>query len=165
VEAYAVIGLAGLETVPLGLLDANTSAVGVTNSSQAFTMRVSSERPQRRCAIHAGQRSAQTHFGQLNQMPDYFPLIARAISKLKNNTGEARREVYDRARAALLSQLRAADPPYTRLEVARERVALEEAIRKREFDQLQYLAGTARRSLNARWTAKVAARIRRRKSE
>jgi len=98
-------------------------------------------------------------------MPDYFPLIARAISKLENNTGEARREVYDRARAALLSQLRAADPPYTRLEIARERVALEEAIRKLEFNQLQYLAGTARRSLNARWTAKVAARIRRRKSE
>jgi hypothetical protein len=47
------------------------------------------------------------------------------------------------------------------LEIARERVALEEAIRRPEFDQLQYLAGTARRSLHARWTAKAAARIRR----
>ena len=98
-------------------------------------------------------------------MPDYLPLIARAVSKLENNTGEARREIYDRARAALLSQLRAADPPYTRLEITRERVALEEAIRRLEVDQLQYLAGTARSSLITRWTDKTAERIRRRKSE
>ena len=40
-------------------------------------------------------------------MADYTPLIARAVEGLERNTGENRRELYERARKALLAQLRA----------------------------------------------------------
>ena len=44
-------------------------------------------------------------------MTDYQPLLARALKGLDRNTSEARRAVYDRARQALLNQLRSAAPP------------------------------------------------------
>lgn len=67
-------------------------------------------------------------------MTDYHPLLARAIAGLDRNTGEARRALYDRARNALLAQLRSADPPLTEPEITRERLALEEAVRKIEAE-------------------------------
>jgi hypothetical protein len=67
-------------------------------------------------------------------MADYYPLLARAISGLPENTGEARRTVYERARSALLAQLRGADPPLPDEEVTRERLALEEAVRRIETE-------------------------------
>ena len=36
-------------------------------------------------------------------MADYYPLIARAVAGLDKNTGDARRALYERARAALNS--------------------------------------------------------------
>jgi hypothetical protein len=62
-------------------------------------------------------------------MTDYLPLLTRAVSGLDRNTGEARRGVYDRARHALVNQLRAMNPPLAESEITRERLALEEAIR------------------------------------
>ena len=38
-------------------------------------------------------------------MADYYPLIARAVAGLDKNTGENRRALYERARAALVAQL------------------------------------------------------------
>jgi hypothetical protein len=67
-------------------------------------------------------------------MTDYHPLLARAIAGLDRNTGDARRALYDRARTALLAQLRSADPPLTEPEITRERLALEEAVRKIEAE-------------------------------
>ncbi|MDF2995977.1 MAG: hypothetical protein K0R27_1614 [Xanthobacteraceae bacterium] len=67
-------------------------------------------------------------------MADYYPLLARAISALPENNGEARRTVYERARSALLAQLRGADPPLPDEEVTRERLALEEAVRRVETE-------------------------------
>ncbi|QFR33245.1 hypothetical protein [Ancylobacter sp. TS-1] len=61
-------------------------------------------------------------------MADYFPLIARAIGGLPEKTGEARKAVYERARRALLAQLRAVDPPLAEPDVQRERQSLEDAI-------------------------------------
>ena len=43
-------------------------------------------------------------------MADYYPLIARAVSGLDRNTGENRRALYDRARVALVNQLRGVQP-------------------------------------------------------
>lgn len=63
-------------------------------------------------------------------MADYSPLISRAVAALKENTGEARRAVYDRARTALLAQLRGMNPPLPEETITRERVALEDAIRR-----------------------------------
>jgi hypothetical protein len=62
-------------------------------------------------------------------MTDYLPLLSRAVANLENNP-EARRKVYDRARQALLAQLRAMNPPLAEAEITRERLALEEAIRR-----------------------------------
>jgi hypothetical protein len=67
-------------------------------------------------------------------MADYHPLISRAVAGLENNTGENRRVLYERARAALVNQLRGVDPPLEESDITRERLALEEAIRKVEAD-------------------------------
>ena len=44
-------------------------------------------------------------------MADYYPLISRAVAGLEKNNGENRRALYERARAALLAQLRGVTPP------------------------------------------------------
>jgi hypothetical protein len=67
-------------------------------------------------------------------MADYYPLIARAIAGLEKNTGEARRALYERARTALVAQLRGIQPPLQESEITRERLALEEAVRKVEAE-------------------------------
>jgi hypothetical protein len=67
-------------------------------------------------------------------MADYYPLIARAVAGLEKNTGDARRVLYERARAALVAQLRGVSPALNESDVTRERLALEEAIRKVESD-------------------------------
>ena len=65
-------------------------------------------------------------------MTDYLPLLSRAVASLDKNP-EARRAVYDRARQALLAQLRSMNPPLAESEITRERLALEEAIRRAEL--------------------------------
>ncbi|MEP9350133.1 hypothetical protein [Xanthobacter sp. KR7-225] len=67
-------------------------------------------------------------------MADYFPLLARAVSSLPQKSAESRRAVYDRARATLLRQLRSVDPPLPEGEITRERMSLEDAIRRVEAD-------------------------------
>jgi len=67
-------------------------------------------------------------------MADYYPLIARAVSGLDKNTGENRRALYDRARAALVNQLRGVHPALDETDITRERLGLEEAIRKVEAE-------------------------------
>src|SRR5262245_45038794 len=71
-------------------------------------------------------------------MADYYPLIARAIAGLDPSApGESRRALYERARAALIQQLRGVDPPLSESEITRERLALEEAVRKVESEAAQ----------------------------
>jgi hypothetical protein len=71
-------------------------------------------------------------------MADYYPLIARAIAGLDPNApGESRRALYERARAALIAQLRNVQPPLSESEITRERLALEEAVRKVESEAAQ----------------------------
>jgi hypothetical protein len=65
-------------------------------------------------------------------MADYYPLIAKAVAGLEKSTGETRRALYDRARTALLAQLRGVEPALSEPDITRERLALEEAIRKVE---------------------------------
>ncbi|MFC3691260.1 hypothetical protein [Chenggangzhangella methanolivorans] len=65
-------------------------------------------------------------------MADYFPVLSRAVAGLENNTPEARRAVYERARAAITRQLRAIEPPLSEDDIGREQSQLEEAIRRIE---------------------------------
>ena len=77
-------------------------------------------------------------------MANYYPLIAKAVAGLEKNTGGSRRILYERARNALVTQLRSVTPPLNELDITRERLALEEAIRKVEADVARRArAGTA----------------------
>ena len=67
-------------------------------------------------------------------MADYHPLIARAVAGLDKNSGENRRALYERARLALVAQLRGVVPALEESEITRERLSLEEAIRKVEAE-------------------------------
>lgn len=67
-------------------------------------------------------------------MADYYPLIARAVERLSENNPEMRSSVYERARSALIDQLRTLDPPLSEADIARERIALDEAIARVEAD-------------------------------
>src|SRR5207237_783932 len=60
-------------------------------------------------------------------------LIARAVVELPQNTEEARRALYDRARTALVTQLRGRTPRLSEAEVTHERQSLDEAIRRIEL--------------------------------
>jgi hypothetical protein len=78
-------------------------------------------------------------------MADYYPLIARAIAGLDPSApGESRRALYERARAALIAQLRSVEPPLSESEITRERLSLEEAVRKVESEAAQRARETAR---------------------
>jgi hypothetical protein len=70
-------------------------------------------------------------------MSDYYPLLSRAVAGLAANTGESRRALYGRARAALCEQLRGHEPPLTDSEITRERLSLEAAIRKFEAEAIR----------------------------
>lgn len=65
-------------------------------------------------------------------MADYRNLLLRAIKAGTQNNGIARREVYERARSALVAQLRAIDPPLVAREITRHRLQLEDCIREVE---------------------------------
>src|SRR6266478_297993 len=92
-------------------------------------------------------------------MADYYPLIARAIAGLDPSApGESRRALYERARAALIAQLRSVQPPLSESEITRERLSLEEAVRKVESEAP--LRGPANRR---RRLPRLPARLRRRK--
>ena len=66
------------------------------------------------------------------KMTDYYPLIARAVEELGRSTGEARQSLYERARNAV-AQLRS-NPALLEADIAKECLALEEAIHKVEAE-------------------------------
>src|SRR3954470_17309893 len=71
-------------------------------------------------------------------MADYYPLIARAIAGLDTGaSGEPRPALYERARSALIAQLGRGPPPLSESEITRERLSLEEAVRKVESEAAQ----------------------------
>jgi len=65
-------------------------------------------------------------------MADYKELIRKAIQALPENNGAARRAVYEKARSALVGQLRALDPPLSAREITQHRLQLEDCIRQVE---------------------------------
>jgi hypothetical protein len=67
-------------------------------------------------------------------MTDYHTVIAQAVEGLDQNTSRTRRALYERARAAQVTHLRAIHPPLSESAIAKERLSLESAIRKVEAD-------------------------------
>ena len=77
-------------------------------------------------------------------MADYYPLISRAVAALEKNNGENRRAIYERARQALLAQLRGVTPALEESDITRERLALEESIRKVEAESARQFVEASR---------------------
>jgi class 3 adenylate cyclase len=65
---------------------------------------------------------------------NYYQLIARTVKGLDKNNAQARNTVYQRARKALVAQLRFNQPALSNADIAKERLVLEEAIRKVEAE-------------------------------
>lgn len=69
-------------------------------------------------------------------MADYYPLIARAVTALKDARPEERAPVYERARNALINHLKAIQPPVAPEALEAEEQALDEAIARVEAEIL-----------------------------
>ncbi|MBI1868373.1 MAG: hypothetical protein HYS06_08795 [Methylocystis sp.] len=67
-------------------------------------------------------------------MADYYSLLSRAVAALPQAAPEARQAVYERARKALLNQLRSIRPPVAESDIAAEGRALEQAIARVEAE-------------------------------
>jgi hypothetical protein len=68
-------------------------------------------------------------------MADYYSLLSRAVGNLpKTSPAAARRAIYDRARQALISQLRSLKPPLPETDIAREENALDAAVARLEAE-------------------------------
>src|SRR5260370_9058925 len=74
-------------------------------------------------------------------MTDYYPVIARRIAGVKDNTAESRRALYQRVETVLVEQLRELDPPLEEPEILRERLSLEDAVRRVEADAERPVVG------------------------
>ncbi|WP_106751412.1 hypothetical protein [Pannonibacter carbonis] len=67
-------------------------------------------------------------------MADYYSILKKTIASLPENNGAARRNVYSRARNAIVNQLKAYEPPLSPSEITAEQLRLEESIRKVEAE-------------------------------
>jgi hypothetical protein len=67
-------------------------------------------------------------------MAEYYPLLAKAVASLPDSTPVTRHAVYERARKALLGQLRALQPPVPEDDIDRENQALDEAVARLEAE-------------------------------
>ncbi|WP_158812547.1 hypothetical protein [Methylocapsa sp. S129] len=68
-------------------------------------------------------------------MADYYPLLAKALANLPSRAAPtARRAIYERARKALIGQLRSIQPPMPEGDIASEDAALDQAIARLEAE-------------------------------
>ncbi len=74
-------------------------------------------------------------------MADYYPLIARAVEGLTDQTPQARHAVYERARTALVAQLRSLNPPLSEAHIRQEILSLDDAITRVEAEHAPEPAG------------------------
>src|SRR5271155_5221876 len=68
---------------------------------------------------------------------DYFSLMPRAVAGLDSRSRHSRQALYDRARAALVTQFSKLEPAPAESDIKRERQGLEQAIRKVEAEWLR----------------------------
>jgi hypothetical protein len=90
-------------------------------------------------------------------MPDYVPLISRAVGSLETSTEESRRALYERARNAQLASLQRA--AFTASAIDDERLALEKAILEiesreaaKETRALAHRDALSKQAAPARWS-------------
>ncbi|WEK04945.1 MAG: hypothetical protein P0Y65_01445 [Candidatus Devosia phytovorans] len=83
-------------------------------------------------------------------MADYKELLRRAISALPENNGAARRAVYEKARSALVGQLRAITPPLPARDITQHRLQLEDCIRQVEHEASEAVISLGREGFPTR---------------
>ncbi len=81
-------------------------------------------------------------------MANYQELLSKAVGALPENNGASRREVYEKARKALVTQLRAINPPLPAREITQHRLELEDCIREVEHQATEELLGGLRETEN-----------------
>ncbi len=74
-------------------------------------------------------------------MANYQELLSKAVEALPENNGASRRDVYEKARKALVAQLRAINPPLPAREITQHRLELEDCIREVEHNATEALLG------------------------
>ena len=67
-------------------------------------------------------------------LANYYPTLARAVSRLATNDAQARQELYEHARTVLAKHLRKQDPRMSAPETIGERIAFEAAILRLEAE-------------------------------
>jgi hypothetical protein len=74
--------------------------------------------------------------GGAHRRRDYDRLLARAVKGVDMSSAEARQAVYERARKALVAQLRFNQPALAKADIAKERLALGQLIEMQRKEQL-----------------------------
>lgn len=72
-------------------------------------------------------------------MAEFYLVLKKAVGGLHPNTTESRRGVYEKARNALVAQLKGISPPLSNAEISRRRLEMEEAIRRVERENAEAL--------------------------
>src|ERR1700751_743255 len=72
---------------------------------------------------------------EVEPMVDYYAILSRAIDTAEASDLSWRRNLYDRARRTLMSEMRARRPQPIKAELARELAALEAAIKRIEAER------------------------------
>lgn len=65
-------------------------------------------------------------------MVDYYPVLARAVSRLQVNSAQARQDVYEHARIVLIANLDKSGSQASALRIISEWIAFETAVRRVE---------------------------------
>jgi hypothetical protein len=75
----------------------------------------------------------------MQAMIDFYPVLARAIANLPDNSVQMRGAIYARAREVMVAQLRGSATPMSETEIANARLSLDETIDRLEAEQLAAL--------------------------
>jgi lipoprotein-anchoring transpeptidase ErfK/SrfK len=86
---------------------------------------------------------------EVESMVDYYAILSRAIDTSEASDRSWRRNLYDRARRTLASEMRARRPQPTQAEIARELLALEAAIKRIEAERAPESADSVSAALPA----------------
>jgi hypothetical protein len=71
-------------------------------------------------------------------MADYYPVLARAVSRLAVNNAQTRQELYEHARTVLVAELERNNPERSTQAALRERIEFETTVLRVEAKSLGY---------------------------
>jgi hypothetical protein len=89
-------------------------------------------------------------------MADYYSIVAKAVTALEPNTRRVRQQLYERARAAMMSEMESAYPPFHGSEIAAAKMSLESAIEKVEAGAIRRKSTASARTVVADYKPLIA---------